>query len=62
MYDEFFEQHNMTMIRNPRALSTYSGKWSAHDIENWTNFLIDQVPYGINPLETETKHKGIFFI
>lgn len=32
MYDELFKQYNMTMIRNPRAFSTYTGKWSVIDI------------------------------
>lgn len=41
----------MVMIRNPRAETTYNGTWSINDTKYWNDDLINQVPFGINPLK-----------
>ena len=50
------------MVRNPRAESNFNGSWSSNDTKSWNHKTISQVPFGINPLKTETDHPGIFFV
>ena len=52
--------HKMVMVRNPRNLHFYDGKWNTKDTYSWTRHFIDQVPFGINPLSEE--YPGLFFI
>lgn len=40
--------HEMILLRNPWGLTHYSGTWNKDDI-NWTDTLVNQVPWGIDP-------------
>lgn len=40
-------EHKMLLLRNPWAITTYSGAWSSED-KKWTNALIAQVPFKID--------------
>ena len=57
MTDSSSVEHKMVLLRNPWGVTDYSGAWK-HDDANWTNALVAQVPYGIDP---RTSHnEGIF--
>jgi hypothetical protein len=49
--------YDMIMLRNPWGLTYYSGTWNKDD-SNWTDTLVDQVPWGIDPRTSYTD--GIF--
>ena len=50
--------HQMLMVRNPWGLTQYTGTWSQEDA-NWTDDLVGQVPYNIDP-RTSGDSDGIF--
>jgi len=50
----------MVMMRNPWGETTYSGAWFKDD-PNWTDELIAQVPFDIDP-RTIADEDGIFVI
>lgn len=52
--------HDMVMIRNPWGSAYYTGDWNKDD-ENWTEDLVTQVPYSIDP-RTSADADGIFVI
>jgi len=53
---------DMMIVRNPWGKTGYSWKWHQGD-PNWTQDLISQVPFGIDPTNEDmsTRH-GIFFM
>lgn len=48
MTDGSGTEHNMILMRNPWGITYYNGLWNDED-SNWTQDLIDQVPWGIDP-------------
>jgi hypothetical protein len=52
--------HKCFMIRNPWGTAGYSGKWNKDD-SDWTNALVAQVPFGIDP-RTAQNSEGIFIV
>lgn len=58
MTDSSNTSHDMLMFRNPWGTTTYGGQWAWHD-PNWTDELVAQVPYGLDP-RTEGPADGIF--
>jgi len=48
MTDETNVDYDMLMFRNPWGITQYVGQWSPHD-DNWTDELVAQVPYGLDP-------------
>lgn len=51
------DSYDMVLLRNPWGLSYYSGTWSKDD-GAWTDALVAQVPYGIDPRTSDSD--GIF--
>lgn len=50
--------HDLLMFRNPWGQTGYTGTWSKDDA-NWTDELVAQVPFGLDP-RTEAEADGIF--
>lgn len=50
----------LIMIRNPREETNYVGKFNDGDSFDWTEDLVKQVPYGIDPRNCEKD--GIFIV
>ena len=44
--------HRLIMIRNPRNINHYFGKWNNRDTFSWNPNFIKQVPFGYDPLTT----------
>ena len=51
----------MLLLRNPWGKTTYSGDWHAGDVR-WTEELVAQVPYGIDPRYTANLGDGGIFV
>lgn len=51
------DTYDMVLLRNPWGLTYYSGTWNKDDAA-WTDALVAQVPYGIDPRTSDTD--GIF--
>lgn len=49
----------MMMLRNPWGDTGYSHTWNKDDV-NWTDELVAQVPYGVDPRTSDTV--GVFFM
>ena len=50
----------LMMIRNPRMVTEYKGKWNTADYESWTPELRAQVPFSIDPLKHQDE--GLMFL
>ena len=50
--------HDMLMFRNPWGVTYYTGTWNKDD-PNWTDDLVAQIPFGLDP-RTEGDADGIF--
>ena len=51
------DTYDMVMLRNPWGVTYYSGTWNKDD-SNWTDALVAQVPFGVDPRTSNTD--GIF--
>ena len=60
MTDSDNEIHDMILMRNPWGITGYLGDWNEND-PRWTEELVAQVPYGIDP-RTEADSDGMFVI
>ena len=60
MTDANGNEHDMVMLRNPWGMTQYSGTWFKDD-PNWTEELVAQIPFGIDP-RTIADQDGIFVI
>ena len=58
MTDDSGNAHDMIMLRNPWGETGYSGTWSKDD-PNWTDALVAQVPFDIDP-RTDQDSDGMF--
>lgn len=52
-------KHKMYLLRNPWSITYYSSDWHAED-PRWTDDLVSQVPYSIDP--RTSRDQGIFTI
>jgi hypothetical protein len=57
MTDAGSTDYDMVMIRNPWGVTYYSGTWYKDD-SNWTDALVAQVPWSVDPRTSDTD--GIF--
>ena len=61
MTDALSKVHSMFMICNSwGSASTYNQTWNATD-PNWTDALVAQVPFGIDPRKSQITD-GFFFV
>ena len=61
MTDALGKVHSMFMIRNTAGYANdYDQPWNATD-PNWTNALVAQVPFGVDPRKSQIKD-GFFFV
>ena len=61
MTDALGKVHSMFMIRNTGNLANkYNQTWNATD-PNWTNALVAQVPFGVDPRKSQITD-GFFFV
>ena len=51
--------HKMYLMRNPWSITFYSSDWNADD-PRWTDELVAQVPFGIDP--RTSRNEGIFTV
>lgn len=57
MTDADDTDYDMVMLRNPWGLTYYDGTWNKDD-SNWTDDLVDYVPWSIDPRTSDDD--GIF--
>ena len=61
MTDALGKVHSMFMIKNIRGnANNYNQAWNATD-PNWTDALVAQVPFGIDPRKSQITD-GFFFV
>ena len=61
MTDALGKVHSMFMIRNNWGFANnYNQTWNAKD-PNWTNALVAQVPFGVDPRKSQITD-GFFFV
>jgi hypothetical protein len=61
MTDALGKVHSMFMIRKSgRFANDYNQTWNATD-PNWTNALVAQVPFGVDPRKSQITG-GLFFV
>jgi hypothetical protein len=60
MTDAIGKVHSMFMIRNWDCSNKYNQTWNATD-PNWTDALVAQVPFGVDPWKSEIID-GFFFV
>ena len=60
MTDALGKVHSMFMIRNTRGnANNYNQTWNATD-PNWTNALVAQVPFGVDPRKSQIDDEFFF--
>ena len=61
MTDALGKVHSMFMIRNyDNTANKYNQTWNATD-PNWTNALVAQVPFGVDPRKSQITNGFLFF-
>lgn len=53
--------HKLYMMRNPWGVSYFNKTWNEKDTTSWTSSYRSQVPFGVDPLTSQTT-SGIFFV